>query len=118
MTTTEKIANAKKRIDELERLINYWNESENDKSKIVNLTMKIENKAAQILIIKVDYPFIYVIEQLNLFSKKVRKKYSKRKYYMKTFSNKYLVPIKFIPLIFWLFISLVGIFLCKTAWVS
>ena len=46
MTTTEKIANAKKRIDELERLINYWNESENDKSKIVNLTMKIENKAA------------------------------------------------------------------------
>jgi len=25
MTTTEKIANAKKRIDELERLIKYWN---------------------------------------------------------------------------------------------
>ena len=28
MTSTEKIANAKKRIDELERLIKYWNNSE------------------------------------------------------------------------------------------
>lgn len=46
MTTTEKIANAKKRIDELERLIKYWNESEPDEAKIVNLTMKIENKVA------------------------------------------------------------------------
>ena len=27
MTSTEKIANAKKRIDELERLIKYWDNS-------------------------------------------------------------------------------------------
>ena len=46
MTTTEKIANAKKRIDELERLIKYWNDSEHDEEKILNLTMKIENKVA------------------------------------------------------------------------
>ena len=46
MKTTEKIANAKKRIEELERLIKYWNESEYDEAKIVNLTMKIENKVA------------------------------------------------------------------------
>ena len=46
MTTTEKIANAKKRIDELERLIKYWNDSENDETKIVNFSMEIENKVA------------------------------------------------------------------------
>ena len=46
MTTTEKIANAKKRIDELERLIKYWNDSEYDKAKIVNFKMKFENKVA------------------------------------------------------------------------
>ena len=46
MTTTEKIANAKKRIDELERLIKYWNDSEHDEAKILNLTMKIQNKVA------------------------------------------------------------------------
>ena len=46
MTTTEKIANAKKRIDELERLIRYWNNSEHDEAKIVNFRMKIENKVA------------------------------------------------------------------------
>ena len=46
MKTTEKIANAKKRIDELERLIKYWNDSENDEAKIVNLPMQIENKVA------------------------------------------------------------------------
>ena len=46
MTTTEKIANAKKRIDELERLIKYWNDSERDEAKIVNFTMKFENKVA------------------------------------------------------------------------
>ena len=34
MTTTEKIANAKKRIDELERLIKFWNDSDNDEAKI------------------------------------------------------------------------------------
>ena len=46
MTNTEKIANAKKRIDELERLIKYWNDSENDKAKIVNFKRNIENKVA------------------------------------------------------------------------
>ncbi len=46
MTTTEKIANAKKRIDELERLIKYWNDSGHDDSKIKNFTMNIENKVA------------------------------------------------------------------------
>ena len=46
MTTTEKIANAKKRIDELERLIKFWNDSENDEAKIVNFKRNIENKVA------------------------------------------------------------------------
>ena len=46
MTITEKIANAKKRIDELERLIKYWNDSGHDEAKIVNFTMNIQNKAA------------------------------------------------------------------------
>ena len=46
MTTTEKIANAKKRIDELERLIKYWNDLDHDEAKIVSFTKNIENKAA------------------------------------------------------------------------
>ena len=46
MTKTEKIANAKKRIDELERLIKYWNDSEQSEAKIVNFTKNIENKVA------------------------------------------------------------------------
>ena len=46
MTTTEKIANAKKRIDELEKLIKFWNDSEHDEAKIINFSMKIENKVA------------------------------------------------------------------------
>ena len=46
MTTTEKIANAKKRIDELERLIKYCNDSDHDEAKIINFTMEIENKVA------------------------------------------------------------------------
>jgi len=46
MTNTEKIANAKKRIYELERLIKYWNDSEYDEAKISNITMKIENIVA------------------------------------------------------------------------
>jgi len=46
MTTTEKIANAKKRIDELERLIKYWNDSDHDETKIVNFTMNNEKKVA------------------------------------------------------------------------
>ena len=54
MTTTEKIANAKKRIDELERLIKYWNDSERDKAKIVNFNINAVNKVAQILMIKDD----------------------------------------------------------------
>ena len=46
MTTTEKIANAKKRIDELERLIKYWDYSDHDEAKMVNFTRKIENKVS------------------------------------------------------------------------
>ena len=46
MTKTEKIANAKKRIDELERLIRYWDDLEQTDAKIVNFSMKIENKVA------------------------------------------------------------------------
>ena len=46
MTTTEKIANAKKRIDELERLIKYWDESVRDEAKIVNFNINIVNKVA------------------------------------------------------------------------
>ena len=46
MKTTEKIANAKKRIDELERLIKYWNDSEHDEANIINITRNIENKVA------------------------------------------------------------------------
>ena len=54
MTNIEKIANAKKRIDELERLIKYWNNSDHDETKIVNFTRNIENKVAQIVMIKAD----------------------------------------------------------------
>ena len=46
MKTTEKIANAKKRIDELERLIKYWNDSVHNEVKIENFTMSIKNKVA------------------------------------------------------------------------
>ncbi len=46
MTTTEKIANAKKRIDELERLIKFWNDSDHDEAKIVNFSKNIESKVA------------------------------------------------------------------------
>ncbi len=46
MKTTEKIANAKKRIDELESLIKYWNDSECDEAKIVNFNINIVNKVA------------------------------------------------------------------------
>ena len=46
MTTTEKIANAKKRIDELERLIKFWNDSDHDEVKIENFSRKLENKVA------------------------------------------------------------------------
>ena len=46
MSTTEKIANAKKRIDELQKLIKYWNESEQIQANIEICPMKIENKVA------------------------------------------------------------------------
>ena len=46
MTKNEKIANAKKRIDELERLIKYWDESEQGAAKLVNFVMKTENKVS------------------------------------------------------------------------
>ena len=46
MTTTERIANAKKRIDELERLIKYWNDLDHDDAKIVNFKRNTENKVA------------------------------------------------------------------------
>ena len=46
MTNTEKIANAKKRIDELERLIKYWNDSDNEEAEIVDFSMNLENKVA------------------------------------------------------------------------
>ncbi len=54
MTTTEKIANANKRIDELERLIKFWNDSDHDEAKIVNFSRNIENKVAYIVMIKAD----------------------------------------------------------------
>ncbi|KGG00828.1 hypothetical protein EU97_0797 [Prochlorococcus marinus str. MIT 9311] len=37
---------------------------------------------------------------------------------MKTFSKEYLVPIKFLPWLFWVLISLASIYLCEIAWVS
>ena len=37
MTSTEKIANAKKRIDELEKLIRYWNKSDKQVTKVGDL---------------------------------------------------------------------------------
>ena len=46
MTNTEKIANAKKRIDELERLIKYWNDLDHDGATIANFTRNTENKVA------------------------------------------------------------------------
>ncbi len=54
MTNTEKIANAKKRIYELERLIKYWNDTDHDEAKIVNFTINNENKVAQIVMTEAD----------------------------------------------------------------
>ncbi len=54
MTTTEKIANAKKRIDELERLIKYWNDSDHDEAKILDFAKNVEDKVAQISMIQID----------------------------------------------------------------
>ena len=66
MTTTEKIANAKKRIDELERLIKFWNESDHDEAKIVNFSRNIENKVAQIVIIKADKLLSIISDLISL----------------------------------------------------
>ena len=46
MKKTEKIANAKKRIEELERLIKFWDDSEQGDEKVINFPMKIGNKVA------------------------------------------------------------------------
>ena len=46
MTSTEKIANAKKRINELERLINYWDNSSKKNSKKIDFEANNEKIAA------------------------------------------------------------------------
>ena len=46
MTSTEKIANAKKRINELERLIKYWDNSEEKNIKKIDFEVKNEKFAA------------------------------------------------------------------------
>ena len=46
MTSTEKIANAKKRINELERLIKYWDNSEEKNIKKIDFEGNNEKIAA------------------------------------------------------------------------
>ena len=46
MTLTEKITNAKKRINELERLIKYWDNSEEKKIEKIDFEIKNEEKMA------------------------------------------------------------------------
>ncbi len=46
MTSTEKIANAKKRINELERLIKYWDNSNEQNSKKIDFEVNNEKIAA------------------------------------------------------------------------
>ena len=46
MTSTEKIANAKKRINELERLIKYWDDSEEKNINKINLEFNNDEIAA------------------------------------------------------------------------
>ena len=46
MTSTEKISNARKRINELERLIKYWDNSENKNIKKINFEVKDQKIAA------------------------------------------------------------------------
>ena len=46
MTSTEKIANAKKRINELERLIEYWDNSEEKNIKKIDFEVNNEKVAA------------------------------------------------------------------------
>ena len=46
MTSSEKIANAKKRIDELERLIKYWDNSEEKNINKTDVEVNNEKIAA------------------------------------------------------------------------
>ena len=46
MKSTEKIANAKKRINELERLIKYWDNSEEQNINKINFEVNNEKIAA------------------------------------------------------------------------
>ena len=46
MTSTEKIANAKKRINELERLIKYWDDSEEKNINKIDLAFNNDEIAA------------------------------------------------------------------------
>tara|TARA_B100001109_G_C18410297_1_gene266068 strand:- start:267 stop:407 length:141 start_codon:yes stop_codon:yes gene_type:complete len=46
MTLNEKIAHAKRRIDELERLINYWAKSDDKNSKVANFQLEVDKKVA------------------------------------------------------------------------
>ena len=46
MTSTEKIANAKKRISELEMLIKYWDNLEEKKIKKIDFEVNNEKVAA------------------------------------------------------------------------
>ena len=44
MTTIEKIANAKKRIEELERLIQHWNKSNKGTRNVINCPLEVDQK--------------------------------------------------------------------------
>ena len=46
MTSAEKIANAKKRINELERLIKYWDDSEEKNNKKIDFVVNNKKLAA------------------------------------------------------------------------
>ena len=46
MTSTEKIANAKKRINELEKLIKYWDKTQEKNIKRINFDLNNEQLAA------------------------------------------------------------------------
>ena len=46
MTSREKIANAKKRINELERLIKYWDNSEEQNIEKIDFAVNNEKVAA------------------------------------------------------------------------
>ena len=46
MTSTEKIANAKKRINELERLIKYWDNSEEKSINKIDIEFNNDEVAA------------------------------------------------------------------------